>query len=105
MATYPAGSGFTTLNLISSIGAGVIGVAMCVFIWNVYVSVRRAVPAGPNPWQAHTLEWSTSSPPPRFNFNREYPVVAVRSYAPLLDRRERQARAVERVDTEGNEDS
>jgi cytochrome c oxidase subunit 1 len=93
MATYPAGAGFTTLNLISSIGAGVIGLAMCVFAWNLYVSVRRAVPAGPNPWQAHTLEWATSSPPPPFNFNLEYPVIAVRSYAPLLDRRERQARA------------
>jgi heme/copper-type cytochrome/quinol oxidase subunit 1 len=91
MATYPAGAGFTTLSLISSIGAGVIGVAMCVFIWNVYVSVRRAVPAGPDPWQGQTLEWSTSSPPPRFNFNLDYPVISVRSYAPLLDRRERRA--------------
>jgi cytochrome c oxidase subunit 1 len=97
MATYPAGAGFTTLSLISSIGAGVIGVAMCVFIWNVYVSVRRAVPAGPDPWQGQTLEWATSSPPPRFNFNLDYPVIAVRSYAPLLDRRERRARAGERL--------
>src|SRR5213078_558451 len=83
MATYPAGAGFTTLSLISSIGAGVIGVAMCVFAWNLYASVRRAVPAGPDPWQGHTLEWSTSSPPPRFNFNLDYPVIAVRGYAPL----------------------
>jgi cytochrome c oxidase subunit 1 len=91
LATYPAGAGFTTLNLISSIGAGIIGVAMCVFIWNLYGSARRAVPAGPDPWQGQTLEWATSSPPPRFNFNLEYPVISVRSYAPLLDRRERQA--------------
>jgi cytochrome c oxidase subunit 1 len=97
MATYSAGAGFTTLSLISSIGAGVIGLAICVFAWNLYVSVRRAVPAGPNPWQAHTLEWATSSPPPRFNFNLDYPVIAVRSYAPLLDRRERRARAGERL--------
>jgi cytochrome c oxidase subunit 1 len=86
--TYPASAGFTTLSLISSIGAGVIGIAMCVFIWNIYVSARARVPAGLNPWQAHTLEWATSSPPPRFNFNLTYPVPRVRSYAPLLDYRE-----------------
>ena len=61
---------------------------MCVFIWNIYVSARAKVPAGPNPWQAHTLEWATSSPPPRFNFNLTYPVPRVRSYALLLDYRE-----------------
>ena len=88
MATYPAGAGFTTLSLISSIGAGIIGLAMCVFVWNLYVSARRKVPAGPNPWGAYTLEWATSSPPPPFNFNLAYPVPRVRSYAPLLDLRE-----------------
>jgi cytochrome c oxidase subunit 1 len=93
--TYPANAGFTTLSLISSIGAGVIGIGMCVFIWNIYASARARVPAGPNPWQAHTLEWATSSPPPRFNFNLTYPVPRVRSYAPLLDYRE-QARAAPR---------
>jgi cytochrome c oxidase subunit 1 len=89
MATYPAGAGFTTLSLISSIGAGIIGLAFCVFILNVYESARAKVPAGPNPWPAHTLEWATSSPPPRFNFNLAYPVPRVHSYAPLLDARER----------------
>jgi cytochrome c oxidase subunit I len=91
LSTYPAGAGFTTLSLISSIGAGIIGIAMCVFIWNIYVSVRARVPPGPNPWQAHTLEWATSSPPPPFNFNLTYPVPRVRSYAPLLDYREEAA--------------
>jgi cytochrome c oxidase subunit 1 len=88
MAGYPANAGFTTLSLISSIGAGIIGVSMFVFAFNVYVSARFPVPAGPDPWQAHTLEWATSSPPPRFNFNLQYPVPRVRSYAPLLDIRE-----------------
>jgi cytochrome c oxidase subunit 1 len=91
LATYPAGAGFTTLSLISSIGAGVIGISVCVFILNIYESARAKVPAGPNPWPGHTLEWATSSPPPRFNFNLEYPVPRVRSYAPLLDARERAA--------------
>jgi cytochrome c oxidase subunit 1 len=91
MATYPAGAGFTTLSLISSIGAGVIGVAMCVFAWNVYTSARRKLPAGSDPWGAQTLEWVTSSPPPRFNFDLSHPVPKVTSYAPLLDRREQPA--------------
>ena len=93
MATYPAGAGFTTLSLISSIGAGIIGIAMCVFAFNIYVSARAKVPARPDPWQAHTLEWATSSPPPRFNFNLSYPVPRVGSYAPLLDYREQAERA------------
>jgi cytochrome c oxidase subunit 1 len=85
MATYPAGAGWTTLSLISSIGAGIIGLSFMVLIYNVYVSARAKVPAGPNPWRAYTLEWATSSPPPRYNFNLANPVPRVRSYAPLLD--------------------
>lgn len=89
MATYPAGAGFTTLSLISSIGAGVIGLSMLVFVWNVYTSARAKIPAPPDPWGGHTLEWATSSPPPRFNFDLAHPVPKVRDYAPLLDARER----------------
>ena len=63
---------------------------MMAFAYNIYLSARRKVPSGPNPWQAHTLEWATSSPPPRFNFSLHYPIPRVRSYAPLLDIRERQ---------------
>jgi cytochrome c oxidase subunit 1 len=88
MATYPSGAGFTTLNLISSIGAGIIGLAVIVFAYGVYVAFRRKVPAGPDPWGGHSLEWATSSPPPLFNFSARYPVPPVRSYAPLMDHRE-----------------
>ena len=91
LPTYPAGAGFTALSLISSIGSGIIGLAICVFIYNIYVSARARVPAGPDPWPGHTLEWATSSPPPRYNFSLTYPVPKVRSYAPLLDYREREA--------------
>jgi cytochrome c oxidase subunit 1 len=90
MAAYPGGAGFTTLSLVSSIGAGILGLAMLAFAYNIYISFRRKVPAPPNPWQAHTLEWATSSPPPRFNFNLRYPVPKIRSYAPLLDIREKE---------------
>jgi cytochrome c oxidase subunit 1 len=76
---------FGDLNLISSIGAGVIALGVLVFLANVWVSLRRRVPAGADPWRAQTLEWATSSPPPRHNFDRLPPIG---SYAPLLDRRE-----------------
>jgi cytochrome c oxidase subunit 1 len=90
VAAYPANLGFNTLNLISSIGAFILGLSLLFFIYNLYISVRRRVPAPPDPWLGTTLEWATSSPPPRFNFNQNYPVPKVRSYAPLLDLRERQ---------------
>ena len=70
------------------LGAGIIGLSLMIFAYNFWISARLKVPAPPNPWQAHTLEWATSSPPPRFNFNLEYPVPRARSYAPLLNRRE-----------------
>jgi cytochrome c oxidase subunit I len=73
------------LNLLSSIGAGVIALSVLVFLANIVVSLRHRVAAGPDPWGAQTLEWWTASPPPRHNF-RSLP--AIGSYAPLLDRRE-----------------
>jgi cytochrome c oxidase subunit 1 len=72
------------LNLLSSIGAGVIALGILVFLANVFISLRRRIPAGDDPWGAQTLEWSTSSPPPPHNFDALPPVT---SYAPLLDRR------------------
>jgi cytochrome c oxidase subunit I len=73
------------LNLLSSIGAGVIALGILVFLVNVVVSVRRRQPAGDDPWQGQTLEWATSSPPPRHNFQQ--PLPPIDSHAPLLDRR------------------
>jgi cytochrome c oxidase subunit 1 len=80
---YPARLG--DLNLVSSIGAFVIALGIAVFLANVAVSLRRREPAGEDPWQAQTLEWMTTSPPPRHNFDR--PLPAIESHAPLLDRR------------------
>jgi cytochrome c oxidase subunit 1 len=73
------------LNLLSSIGAGVIALGVIVFLANVWVSLRRRLPAGDDPWQGQTLEWATASPPPRHNFDS---LPRVGSYAPLLDHRE-----------------
>ncbi|WP_225813604.1 cytochrome c oxidase subunit I [Streptomyces spinosus] len=83
--TYDAIDGFGWLNLLSSCGAGVLALAMVVFIVNVLESLRSRRPAGDDPWGGQTLEWATSSPPPEMNFPPERPLPPITSYAPLLD--------------------
>ena len=80
--TYEAGRGFEIWNLMSSAGVAFQGAAILVFLWNVVHSLGRGRLAGADPWDAWTLEWSTASPPPPYNF--ETPPV-VRSRRPLWD--------------------
>jgi cytochrome c oxidase subunit 1 len=88
ISRYPTHPAWGTLNLIESIGAGIIALGVLTFLVNVFVSLRRRVPSGPDPWLGHTLEWATPSPPPALNF--ETPLPPIRSYAPLLDLRQRE---------------
>jgi cytochrome c oxidase subunit 1 len=85
IADYPATSGWQTLNEVATAGSFVIALAVGVFLVNVAVSLRHRRVAGDDPWHGQTLEWATSSPPPRHNFQALPPV---RSHAPLLDLRE-----------------
>jgi hypothetical protein len=66
--TYPANMGWADWNLLSTLGAYLIGVSVLLFIVNVAKSLRTGMPAGDNPWGAPDLEWATSSPPPPYNF-------------------------------------
>jgi len=66
--TYPAGYGWDIYNLIETIGAFVFAIGVALFAVNVWISRKRGVIAGANPWDAGTLEWSTPSPPPPYNF-------------------------------------
>jgi cytochrome c oxidase subunit 1 len=66
--TYPAGLGLELPNLLSSIGSMVVALAVLLFVVNLAMSFFRGRIAGFNPWDAATLEWATSSPPPRYNF-------------------------------------
>ena len=67
---YLPTDGFTTLNTISTIGAFVLGASVLPFLWNVFRSVRYGeVTTADDPWgYGNSLEWATSSPPPRHNF-------------------------------------
>jgi cytochrome c oxidase subunit I len=66
--TYPADAGWTTVNVITSWGALLFALGVLLFLLNLVRSLRTGAPAGPNPWGAATLEWSTASPPPPYNF-------------------------------------
>jgi cytochrome c oxidase subunit I len=66
--TYSAHMGWGTLNMITTVGAFLLALGILLFLINVAVSLRRGRPAGNNPWDAPTLEWATTSPPPPYNF-------------------------------------
>jgi cytochrome c oxidase subunit 1 len=80
--TYAPGRGWEGLNLIASIGVIFQAAAVACLIWNIIRSLRNGKPAGNDPWDAWTLEWATSSPPPEYNFAI---MPEVRSSRPLWD--------------------
>jgi cytochrome c oxidase subunit 1 len=80
--TYEADRGWGIWNLLISIGVIIQMVAITIFVWNLIRSLLWGEEAGPDPWDAWTLEWATTSPPPVYNFAEE-PVV--HSRRPLWD--------------------
>jgi cytochrome c oxidase subunit I len=80
--TYEPDRGWNTLNLIISLGGFVQAIAVLIFAWNLIYSYVRGKEAGADPWDAWTLEWSTPSPPPGYNFAID---PEVRSRRPLWD--------------------
>jgi cytochrome c oxidase subunit 1/cytochrome c oxidase subunit I+III len=80
--TYPDLPGWGALNMASTIGAGITGLSVVVFLVNVVRSLRSGKLAGDNPWDGWTLEWAATSPPDHHNFDRVPPV---RGRRPLWD--------------------
>jgi cytochrome c oxidase subunit I len=81
---YAATDGFTTLNMVSTIGAFILGASMLPFVWNVWKSYRYgAAVSVDDPWgHGMSLEWATSCPPPLRNFDR---MPRIRSERPAFD--------------------
>jgi cytochrome c oxidase subunit I len=80
--TYEPGRGWEMWNQIVGIGAAFQAAAILIFVFNLVWSYRKGRIAGNDPWDAWTLEWSTPSPPPAYNFAV---LPAVRSRRPLWD--------------------
>jgi cytochrome c oxidase subunit 1 len=84
IADYSASAGWNDLNLVATIGGFLIAASMLPFLLNVFISLRNGPIAGDDPWEANTLEWATSSPPPPYNFDR---LPDIRSERPVFDAR------------------
>ena len=80
--TYEASRGWGTWNMIVGIGAIFQAIAVLIFAYNLVRSYRQGEIAGHDPWDAWTLEWATTSPPPAYNFAID---PAVNSRRPLWD--------------------
>jgi cytochrome c oxidase subunit 1 len=99
-AAYPPE--FQVLNIFSTLGASVLAVGVIISMVNLAHSLFNGKTAGDNPWLLPGLEWRTSSPPPKYNFNR-MPVVTWDAYdfseknglSELLQERRDRERAVD----------
>jgi cytochrome c oxidase subunit I len=82
VATYIQAPQWQTLNRWATAGAFLMGISTIFFLANVVYSSYKRVEAGDNPWDAQTLEWFTTSPPPHHNY---YALPPIRSERPTWD--------------------
>jgi len=96
IAEYAQNPEWQAGNIIATVGAFLIAISTLPFIYNVLRSLRHGAPASNDPWEANSLEWWTTSPPPVYNFASLPPI---RSERPVLDMR-LEAEARQRLATE-----
>jgi cytochrome c oxidase subunit 1 len=82
-ADYLASDGFTTMNMISTVGSTLLALSMIPFAINVWITRKAPKVTSDDPWgYGSSLEWATSCPPPRHNFHR---MPEIRSERPAFD--------------------
>ena len=84
VSTYDATGTLPLLNLVATCGSYLMAAGVVTFVANVVMSAFDREPPGPDPWNANSLEWATTSPPPEHNFDMLPPI---RSERPVFDAR------------------
>lgn len=80
--TYPNLPYWEILNFMSSVGAVFMFIGIAIFLWNLYITLKKPRTATPNPWEGWTLEWLPPSPPALKNFEE---IPEIHSRRPLWD--------------------
>jgi cytochrome c oxidase subunit 1 len=98
-ADYSPEDGFTWMNQLSTIGSMILAISTLPFLWNVYITWRRAPKVTvDDPWgYGQSLEWATSCPPPRHNFTS---LPRIRSERPAFDLHHPEVAAMDHVEPE-----
>ena len=71
---YQEAAGWADQQLLATIGSLVVFVGQVIFFWNFVRSMKHGKETGNNPWNGHTFEWLTTSPPPNHNWD-ELPIM------------------------------
>jgi cytochrome c oxidase subunit I len=67
--SYPSDYGYELWNIVATVGAYMLGIGMALMVFNLIKSIRAGQPAPADAWDGRTLEWTTSSPPAKHNFD------------------------------------
>ena len=96
IADYLPSEGFQFLNQVSTVGAFLLGVSMLPFFWNIWITRNTPKVTVDDPWGwGRSLEWATSSPPPRHNFTS---LPRIRSESPAFDLHHPEIHGVDRTE-------
>lgn len=78
--SYPDFKGWGILNMISTIGGFLMAISVGLLVYILVKAIKFGKKAGNDPWDANTLEWTTTSPPQLKNFDRVIPVKSTRPF-------------------------